>query len=116
MQLAVNLLKSTKEKIADHSQIAKAVRAFWRAYLDRHGEIRVLGLNRPLPLGEIYTAAHFDDKDYIKGHADEKRILEYLNERRISGSKKPKSPTRDGIELCNEQQFLTVLGEPRAGK
>ena len=93
-----------------------ALKQYPAKYNERHGQIKVLGMSRPILLKEIYVEAVMADPALLRSAS----IL------RDSKGKTNKGKNRDilpegnspisGFEMANEVRFLNVLGQPGGGK
>jgi len=68
-----------------------------RTYEKRYGSIKILTMHNPIPLEELYTEVIFSE-EVIQGNIYEFNS-QYL-----------------GMKIANDYQYLTVIGEPGAGK
>jgi hypothetical protein len=84
-------------------------------YNDRHGLLKVLGMPEPVQLEDIYTAVQFIDS---RGHwqFDPNRLEEAYRQSQARRFQAEQCKKKDGLEVANQQQYLTVLGQPGAGK
>ncbi len=110
--------KSTAE-ISPHIrlQVFKASNRYFKNYARRHGKMKVLGMSRPVSLERIYTNVQILDRqeiflNYATVEAIEKNYRQGTD-RWIEGTKKSR---RIGIDVANQEQYLTVLGQPGVGK
>ncbi|MFG6095056.1 NACHT domain-containing protein [Leptothoe sp. ISB3NOV94-8A] len=97
-------------------QIFKASGQYIKTYRNRHGNLKVLGMSRPVSLESIYTTVQLlDAKELTNFQTIEglEKLYRKLNSRKLGGNKKNK---QEGINVVNRERYLTVLGEPGVGK
>ena len=89
-----------------------AARNYLETFTQRHGQVKVLGMTNPVPLSSIYTAVQILSPDHLRAFGDHNALKSAFRTsvRFALGEKK------DGLKVANESQFLTVLGQPGAGK
>lgn len=93
-----------------------AIGQYLSRYSGRYGHVRVLGMSRPLPLREVYTALQMIDPVCLKKWKtanDLENAFRQSNKRTFLPSE---AEPVDGLLLANRVQFLNVLGQPGAGK
>jgi energy-coupling factor transporter ATP-binding protein EcfA2 len=93
-----------------------ATKKYMEIYYKRHGQIKVLGMSKPLGLESIYTSIQsIENRNIWQYQSIEEREKAYWKsgERRLSMNDKKKE---DGLEVANRHQYLMLLGEPGAGK
>ncbi len=98
----------TKQKIA----VQKAMRQYAETYRERYGNVKVLGMSKPMPLHEIYTAVRVVQPDYLQSFADPDEMEKRFREGRCHDQGEP----QDGIDIASQTQFLNILGAPGSGK
>jgi hypothetical protein len=96
--------------------IFQVSRQYEDRYIERHGNLKVLGMRQPIPLDTLYISAQFLD-DFGSLSFD---TVEALEARYRQGGRRSFQPTAsqrlDSIQVANETQFLAVLGGPGSGK
>jgi hypothetical protein len=117
---AFQLVWGWVEKLGNKAWEKKAVHAAMKTYADmyreRHGAVKVLGMSRPVPLHQIYTAVRVVPRDYLGAFTDLDAMHKAFKE---SGRRQPafrSEKVRDAIEVANDEPCLNVLGAPGAGK
>jgi predicted NACHT family NTPase len=103
------------EAISDRRQAAQALKRYAEKYLARYGTLKLLGMQKPIELEEIYTKVRFLDELSIRQFTS----LEALERTYREGQKRrfqAQKSTFDGFSVANENQYLMVLGSPGAGK
>ncbi|MBW4465350.1 MAG: NACHT domain-containing protein [Pegethrix bostrychoides GSE-TBD4-15B] len=103
------------EVISDRRQAAQALKRYAEKYLARYGTLKLLGMQKPIKLEEIYTKVRFLDELSIRQFTS----LEALERTYREGQKRRfqvQKSTFDGFSVANENQYLMVLGSPGAGK
>jgi hypothetical protein len=79
-------------------------------YTDRHGQLRVLGMGKPVSLESIYTQVNFDPEfiqtfQTIDTHEQAFRTRDWS-----------KKNCRLGMKVANDTPYMMVLGGPGMGK
>lgn len=94
--------------------VREATEQYVKGLFERFGEVKVLGMNRPVPLLSLYVRANILEKISAKAGAKLDELEEFFDfDRRVFGKK---VATKDGEEIANNQQRFIVLGKPGAGK
>lgn len=94
--------------------ICVACKQYEQNYVERHGILKVLGMQEPLPLDSLYSAVQFFDIKAIPCFESvETREAAYCQMQQRSDKDYPK---QDGLKVVNDKQYLMVLGSPGAGK
>jgi hypothetical protein len=78
-------------------------------YVKSHGQLKVLGMGKPVNLDEVYTQVNFD-KEVIQAFEVDKQEEEFRKR------KWGKKECRSGMEVANDCPCLMVLGGPGMGK
>jgi NACHT domain len=79
-------------------------------YADRHGQLKVLGMGKPINLESIYTQVNFDP-ELIRTFGTIDMQEEAFRIRSWS-----KKDCRLGMKVANDNHYLMVLGSPGMGK
>ncbi len=90
--------------------LAPIARKYIENYTDRHGQLRVLGMGKPISLESIYTQVNFDP-EFIQTFATVDTHEKAFRTRDWS-----KKDCRLGMEVANETPYMMVLGGPGMGK
>ncbi|OJH36200.1 hypothetical protein BON30_34125 [Cystobacter ferrugineus] len=92
--------------------------AYARNFLERYGNIKVLNMDQPVPLRDIYVAAQAIPPRAMKSFSsvEELHKLFLLRGKRLSWPKARPGSRTDCLEHANKSRFLNVLGCPGAGK
>jgi NACHT domain len=85
-------------------------RKYIENYTDRHGQLRVLGMGKPVSLESIYTQVNFDPEfiqtfQTIDTHEQAFRTRDWS-----------KKDCRLGMKVANDTPYMMVLGGPGVGK
>ncbi|MEO0947646.1 MAG: hypothetical protein AAFY11_05780 [Cyanobacteria bacterium J06641_5] len=91
-------------------------RRYIRRYLERHGNLKILGMSQPVPLKDVYTAVRILDARELRRFETLEDLEEQYRESGQRGFGQRKCETQAGIDAANEQQYLMVLGGPGIGK
>jgi tetratricopeptide (TPR) repeat protein/GTPase SAR1 family protein len=79
-------------------------------YANRHGQLKVLGMGRPVGLDSIYTQVNFVP-EFVQTFQTVNAQEEAFRNRDLS-----EQDHRLGMEVANNKQYLMVLGAPGMGK
>ena len=111
------------EEIPDFKFDEKIKQLFFNAsnkyakfYGDRHGQVQVLGMSKPVPLDAIYSGVWVLDIEDLKSYDSCETLEEAYRargDRRFTNNNYIK---HDGIKIANEFDRLIVLGDPGIGK
>lgn len=96
--------------------IFRASGQYARRYRERHGIVKVLGMQASVPIEEIYTSVRFLGDSELKrldSIEDLEKTFRQEKKRTLSFARGEK---KTGIKVANEEQYLMVLGGPGAGK
>jgi hypothetical protein len=90
--------------------LAPIARKYIENYTDRHGQLRVLGMGKPVSLESIYTQVNFDPEfiqtfQTIDTHEQAFRTRDWS-----------KKDCRLGMKVANDTPYMMVLGGPGMGK
>jgi NACHT domain len=90
--------------------LAPIARKYIENYTDRHGQLRVLGMGKPVSLESIYTQVNFDP-EFIQTFA----TLD-THEKAFRARDWSKKDCRLGMKVANKTPYMMVLGGPGMGK
>jgi tetratricopeptide (TPR) repeat protein len=90
--------------------LAPIARKYIENYTDRHGQLRVLGMGKPVSLESIYTWVNFAPV-FVQTFQTVNAQEEAFRNRAFS-----EKEHRSGMEVVNQEQYLMVLGAPGMGK
>ena len=100
----------------DKHKVQQATKTYAESYRARHGAVHTLGMSKPIPLHEIYTAVRVVPSDYLNRFVQlEKMEEEFVASGRFHGAFHDER-TEDGVAVANRLQFLNLLGAPGSGK
>lgn len=92
----------------------KATERYVKGLIERFGEVKVLGMNRPVPLLSLYVRANILEKITARIGAKAEELEEFFDfDRRKFGKTRE---TKDGEAIANQLPRFIVLGKPGAGK
>jgi len=101
----------------DKQQARKAFKQYASKYLDKYGTIKLLGMEEPIPLEDVYTAVQFLDKLSLSRLASPESLeASFRENKQRSFQVDRERSNKDGIAVANECQRLMVLGGPGSGK
>ncbi|WP_147451953.1 NACHT domain-containing NTPase [Corallococcus sp. CA041A] len=117
-QLITSSIKSISTLLSDKNAVQQGMQKYARNFLERYGDMKVLNMDEPIPIREIYVAAQALSPRTISNY---RSIDELQLSFQREGKKRLPQGTytaskRDCLDLANEEQFLNVLGAPGAGK
>jgi predicted NACHT family NTPase len=111
-----SLSSKWEEYLETTAPTRNALTLYLQRYIERYGQIRLLGMSQPMLLKEIYTDVQMVDPAFLrKWRSLEDLETAFRRSSRRNFLPKDISP-KDGMELANMTQFLNVLGQPGAGK
>jgi NACHT domain len=90
--------------------LAPIARKYIENYTDRHGQLKVLGMGKPVSLESIYTQVNFDP-EFIQTF----QTLD-THEKAFRTRDWSKKDCRPGMKVANDTPYMTVLGGPGMGK
>ncbi|KYC34553.1 histidine kinase [Scytonema hofmannii PCC 7110] len=96
--------------------IFKASQQYIQKYTERHGQLKVLGMQEPVTLESVYTAVQFLDNTAIHSFESISRLEEVFRQAKNRGFRLADGVKHEGIEVVNNKQYLMVLGGPGSGK
>lgn len=106
-----DFLKTEQKK---RDLFGKATERYVKGLIERFGEVKVLGMNRPVPLLSLYVRANILEKITARMGAKAEELEEFFDfDRRAFGKTRE---TKDGEAIANQLQRFIVLGKPGAGK
>jgi predicted NACHT family NTPase len=113
-QLSWSLLSDLGKKTIDNVKVRKALSNYAENYFRRNGEIKILGMHKPMPLNQIYTNVNFVPPylEYKYRDIDDLEIVFKAN-RGDYGNNKDKE---NAFKVVNQYNKLNVLGAPGSGK
>ncbi|MBT9316439.1 NACHT domain-containing protein [Leptothoe spongobia TAU-MAC 1115] len=96
-------------------QVYQASQKFIGIYIRRHGFVKILSMETPVSIHNIYTTVNIlDDSNLSFSSVSElERAYRQSQSRRFSTRIDAR---KSGFEIANEFQFLTILGGPGTGK
>lgn len=117
-QLVWGSIKGLGDLVIDKNAVQRGMKEYARKFLERYGNVKVLNMDQPVPLRDIYVAAQVLSFRSVMRHSSLEELHELFRQR----GRRHLFPTdrdtdrRNCLELANEEQFLNVLGAPGAGK
>ena len=85
-----------------------------RNYTERHGSLKVLGMQEPVELEKVYTNVRFLEKINIRQFESIQNLEQAYRQSSSFNSKN--TLDSNGLQVANEKQYLMVLGGPGVGK
>jgi hypothetical protein len=102
--------------VKDRRQAQAALQRYETRYRTRYGSVRILGMKQDYPLEQVYTKVKFLDELSIRRFESLENIEDdYRSGIRRRFNSQERLP-QDGTAVINTHQYLTVLGQPGAGK
>lgn len=103
-----------KKETQRRDPFGKETEKYVRGMIERFGHVKVLGMNKPVPLLSLYVRANILEKISARAGNRVEDLEQFFDlDRRAFGKK---SETHDGEEIANRLQKFIVLGKPGAGK
>ncbi len=115
-QLVWGWVEKLGQKAWDKHKVLQATKSYAENYRERHGAVHVLGMSKPVPLHEIYTAVRVVPRDFLGAFIHPDKMEEAFKESGRRHISFHKDKVEDGIVVANREQFLNLLGAPGAGK
>jgi NACHT domain len=117
-QLVWGTIKGVSNLVIDENTVQHGMKEYARQFLERYGNVKILNMDQPVPLSDIYVAAQVISPRAAKSFSSvedlHEMFLQQGRRRLFPGDRK--EGRRDCLELANELQYLNVLGAPGAGK
>lgn len=113
-QLSLSLIKKIGKITLDEVKIRNATDKYAENYLRRFCFVKILGMQEPFPLKELYTEVEIVSPT----HRAKERIITDLENtfRNERGNYSITGHRENGLKLANEKTKLNVLGAPGSGK
>ena len=108
--------KSIGIKVNEKIKIKKAVKNYVENYIHRHGQVKVLGMQRPVPLQSIYINVDVNSPSYLYSYQSIKGLEKSFQEKFSRRFHHHSSNRKPGIQVVNDEKYLNVLGSPGTGK
>ena len=115
-QLVWGWVEKLGQKAWDKRKVQQATKSYAENYRERHGAVHVLGMSKPIPLHEIYTAVRVVPRNYLGAFVHLDQMEEAFKESGRQHASFYKGKVEDGITVANHERFLNLLGAPGAGK
>jgi len=112
-QLVWGVISKLSKKGWDRATLTHVMRRYAEQYVLRHGSIKVLGMNSPIPLLTIYTAVKVVPP-WRDAYRDLDGLKDSLKNRELAYT--PNGKGEPGMLVANRECRLNVLGAPGAGK
>jgi hypothetical protein len=114
--LVISQCKSLGLKVKEKIQVNRAVNAYVENYIHRHGQIKVLGMQRPMPLRSIYVNVNVNSPSTLAAYQTIEGIEKSFQEEKKRVNQIRSVKREPGFEITNKEQYLNVLGSPGNGK
>jgi hypothetical protein len=95
--------------------IAKAARCYAKNYLKSHSFTQLIGSPQTHSLSSIYIPQRFQAHTSIRRFESVEELEEAFS-RDLQRSSSSKGSNLNGINIVNEEEYLTILGQPASGK
>lgn len=96
--------------------IFKASGRYRQNYINRHGILKVLGMQKPVLLTSVYTAAQFLSEEELPGFESIEVLDSNYRRSQQRSFHSQNSVRQDALSVAKEKQYLMVIGGPGAGK
>lgn len=103
-------------KIQEKFKLHKAVNAYVENYIHRHGQIKVLGMQKPIPLRSIYINVDVTSPSYLNFYQTLEGLEQSYQEKSKRRFHDQATSRKPGVDVANKEQYLNVLGSPGTGK
>ena len=116
--IAWGIVKTTGQALWDEIKLREAMASYVERYLERHGQVNVLGMGRPIPLLQIYTDVQIVPPNFLRTmESVEAMERAFVAKGGARGFGQHSAENRaSGMDAVQQYQFLNVLGQPGAGK
>lgn len=113
-QFVLSILTKFGAKKIDSVKVKVATKSYIERFIERHGQMKVLGMPEPVLLTNVYTAV----KMVYPSHQVKSSEIEILHEQFNESRNHFAGVTQrlDGIDLANNKKLLNILGAPGSGK
>ncbi|HEX8437629.1 hypothetical protein [Archangium sp.] len=117
-QLVWSGIKGAGSLVVDKNAVQRGMMAYARKFLERFGNVKILNMDQPVPLSEIYVAAQVLSPRVAKRYRSVDELHELFLQRgqRYLFLGDHAEERQDCLELANQEKLLNVLGSPGAGK
>lgn len=112
----LEISKTIGLKITEKVKINKAIKNYVENYIDRHGQIKVLGMPKPISLQSIYINVDVNPPHYLYSYQSIDGLEDNYRKNNSRRFHHHTETRKLGVEIANKEQFLNVLGAPGAGK
>lgn len=107
--------KATRGLLTE-GRISKASRQYIDRYQKRHGTVQVLGMSKPVSLESVYTTVQLLDAQSLSDFETVEALEQVYRQTSTRRFSREKSKRKPGLEIADQEEFLTVLGGPGVGK
>ncbi|MEM8675700.1 MAG: NACHT domain-containing protein [Cyanobacteria bacterium P01_G01_bin.67] len=121
----IKLLGGTGEQVVDSAgkltQAAQDLlfrisKKYVESYTERHGILKVLGMQKPVSLDSVYTTVQLLNPEALRTFASIEDLESVFRDNKVRGFQSQECPKQPGIEVANREQYLMVLGASGMGK
>ena len=109
-------VEESENQIKRNVDLKNGIQKYERNYFRRHGNLKILGMSKPIILGTIYTTVKVLDASLIKSYESVEALEKNYRNSHQRKLFRYKSPGQSGIETANRIPYLLVLGGPGIGK
>ncbi len=85
-------------------------------YTNRHGILKVLGMQKPISLDSVYTAVKLLNPEDLRTFESVEALESAFRNSKERGFQPKKCPKQAGINVADKEPYLMVLGGPGMGK
>jgi GTPase SAR1 family protein len=115
-ETVLTIFQSIGLKINEKIKSNKAINSYVENYIHRHGQIKVLGMPKPISLQSIYINVDVNTTTYLSSYQSLAGLEVDFREKSNRRFHHHTSIRKQGIEIANEEMYLNILGAPGAGK
>jgi len=115
-ETVLTISQSIGLKINEKIKVNKAIKGYVENYVHRHGQIKVLGMPKPISLQSIYINVDVNTTSYLNLYQSLNGLEEDFREKSNRRFHHHTAIRKQGIEIANEEKYLNILGAPGAGK
>lgn len=115
-ETVLTISQSISLKINEKIKVNKAIKNYVVNYIHRHGQIKVLGMPKPIFLQSIYINVDVNTTSYLNSYQSLAGLEKNFREKSDRRFHHHTAIRKHGIEIANKEKYLNILGAPGAGK
>ncbi|MEA5464937.1 NACHT domain-containing protein [Leptothoe sp. PORK10 BA2] len=96
--------------------ILSASQAYVNKFRERHGQLKILGMRKPVSLDSVYVPVRLLEESEINRSMSIDDMEKACRTRHEGKLPSRSADQRTAIDIANETQYLSIIGAPGAGK